>query len=49
MRLGLPGVRRRPARPGKNIIHDELIVEDPTKQLDRHDCDEERVRRVLEF
>lgn len=31
-----------------HFVHDEVIVPDPTEQLDRHDCDEGRVRQVME-
>ncbi len=30
------------------LVHDSVIVADPTKQLDKHDCDLERVRQIME-
>lgn len=33
----------------ESMIHDEVIVPDPTKQLDLHDCDVARVRQVHEM
>lgn len=32
----------------KHLIHDEVLVEDPTAQLDAHDCDLARARQVME-
>jgi hypothetical protein len=31
-----------------SFIHDEVIVPDPTAQLDAHDCDLSRVRQVMD-
>ncbi len=30
------------------LVHDSVIVSDPSKQLDQHDCDLERVRQIME-
>jgi hypothetical protein len=30
------------------VVHDEVIVPDPTDQLDLHDCDLTRVYQVME-
>lgn len=32
----------------KSVIHDEVIVPDPTSQLDQHDCDLTYVGQVME-
>lgn len=32
----------------QTIIHDEVVIESPDGAMDSHDCDEERVRRVVE-
>lgn len=31
----------------EHMVHDEVIVPDPTEQLDAHSCDLERVRQVM--
>jgi len=31
-----------------SFIHDEVIVPDPTAQLDAHDCDLSRVRQIMD-
>lgn len=30
------------------FIHDEIMVQDPTERLNNHDCDTERVRKIIE-
>jgi hypothetical protein len=32
----------------KNVIHDEVIVPDPTNQLDQHDCNLTYVSQVMD-
>jgi hypothetical protein len=32
----------------EHIVHDEVVVKDPTDQLNQHDCDVEHCRQVLQ-
>lgn len=31
-----------------SFVHDEVVVADPTEQLDAHDCDEHRVQEIMD-